>query len=117
MTYYKVTSDYGWSARGFLTPRAVKYPIGEFAYPKLKNSKLFVFGDLESALTFIDMGEEVYACEVQNPSKAKLCAKYSPDVEDFWRLKAAKKSVRKISMPTPKNTYFCDAVKLIKKVY
>lgn len=116
MIYYKVVSDYMWSARGYLSPNAVQYRVGKFVNPKLENSKLFVFGSLSAARSFANSDERIFSCEVENPSKAKLCCKYTHAVNEFWKRKSARKSVKNISFVAPENTYFCDAVKLAREI-
>jgi len=116
--YYKVVNKFLDSARasewdGF----SIKYKIGEFVYPTLKNSKLFVFDNLESAKDFAYKDwDKIFECEVVNPSKAKYMATFVSCIEDFWAAKNRKESVKGYADKAVSGTIFCDAVKLIKKV-
>jgi len=101
----------------------VQYEVGQWAYPA-KGTKLFCFRDWESAYRF---GEEeralnflVWEAEVQNPVeeyKLYLSPIYAQDwaLELEQRIKAVQTvHTLFIDRTWPKNTVFCDAVKLVK---
>jgi len=118
--YYKVTNQSRCSARASLWPEkfyfSVKYEIGKFAYPTQRNSKLFVFDNLEAARSFANYSEKIFECEVINPVKAKYISGFFTNVERFWDLKSKKKSLKRVAEQAIEGTIFCDAVKLTREI-
>ena len=97
----------------------VEYKIDEWVSPKIKNSKLFVFGILAHAKRFKrscshDDNIEIFECEVQNPRKiTKICTCPSHDW-GFWakNSRLAKDMIGK----APLGSIGCTAAKLTKKI-
>jgi len=104
----------------------VQYEIDEWVYPRLKHSKLFVFSDLHSALSFI-MGieyqkDQIYECEIKNPTRAYVVisvwtSNLRNKIINVWKLRKNKKRYIDQGHSPPTHTVWCDGVKLIKKVY
>lgn len=93
----------------------VNYPIGAFAYPKVENSKLFVFDDLQAAIDFSIGLLDIFECEVINPVKyTGYIAKWymTNDIMRFWKTGIAAENAR----PVISDTVLCDAVKLIREI-
>lgn len=98
---------------------SIRYAIGNWTYPKIKRTKLFVFKDLEAAKKIVGRDKShysIYSCEVKNPKD------YGPvNVYDSENLLQAIKNKKKykhlINMKfVPGGTIFCDAVKLIEEI-
>lgn len=122
--YYKVVEKY--TLKSFLAARykmdglilpdkyQITYIIGEWVYPKVKNSKLYVFDDIEKAKRYAYGGADIYSiyrCKVKNPLKTSIigvwnCPHYFKDfVNEPWKTDIA-----------PSNTIMCDAVLLTSRV-
>ena len=118
--YYKVVSTYHnlsilcWKYR-------IHYIVGQWVYPNLRGTKIFVFDNLEEAKKFAG---NIYECEVINPTPghkynlfAYGCGINYDRIEQMLKLKLAKKKFTHLKMGfIPKGTVMCDAVKLIKQV-
>lgn len=95
------------------------YPVGEFAYPTLEGSKLFVFDSLQAAIDFGKNIGYIFECEVINPVKYTGCVAkwYNIDfveqVKTFWKNKLAPECTRYAIS----DTVLCDAVKITNLVY
>ncbi len=93
---------------------AVVSKIGEWTYPKVKGSKLFIFDSLESVKKFPCVWNKCFKCRVKNPKEREWMLEY-PDgimvIYYYWR---------RISSPGVMECYpgtvVCDAFKLIKEV-
>ena len=93
----------------------IKYSVGEFAYPTLKGSKLFVFDDLQIAIDFGKVVGCVFECEVINPFEYNggIAKWYRPEeIRLFWENQLQFSSSRNAI----KNTVLCDAVKLVREI-
>ena len=114
--YYKVVSiidDKFYSALtyGQIQDFHVNYKIGEWAYPIIENSKLFVFDNLDRAERYcrmqfttkevVDGVIQIFSCEVLNPTK----------IHKFWE-----KGETIYDCPLLLGAVLCDAVKLIERV-
>ena len=129
MRYYKVVSI--WENRFFSSivlfddaPRwyHVEYAVDKWAYPTIKDSKLFVFDDLEATKRYcwnnFTLEEQlhkikIFSCEILNPemTKIRMCGYLgSQAIINFWE------GNTKNSRIIHKNTVLCDAVKLIEEV-
>lgn len=90
----------------------IVYKIGEWTFPVLQESKLFVFTDLAKALRFCDVelgvDGEIYECEVFDISEAEWCGPPN-EPEMYW---IGKRNYQLV----PDYTIFASAVKLTKKV-
>ena len=102
-------------------PHHVEYTINKWVLPTIKDSKLFVFDDLEAARRYcwynFAIEEQlhkikIFTCEVLNPTeKGYMCQYfYELAVVEFWRGKD------KYKRSLLSNTVLCDAVKLIEEV-
>jgi hypothetical protein len=102
----------------------VKYKIGEFVYPNVKHSKLYVFESLKDAKYFVsdifwatDKNTYIYECEVINPKPAKTLLFGFDNINDFWRCKKNKKKISDFSKNDKNDVSIeCDAVKLLYKI-
>ena len=93
----------------------INYPVGEFAYPTLEGSKLFVFDSLKAAIDFGENIGYIFECEVINPVKyTGYVAKWynTQQVKTFWKNKLASECTRY----AVSNTVLCDAVKITNLV-
>lgn len=111
----------------------VEYKVGEFVYPKKKQSGLFVFGSLWSAREFAGTvwdTNEIYECEVLHPRPIERLAKVTEEnILNFWKV-CKKARLQKIGLAraikrnwsmfdgksAPDNSYWVSAVKLIRKI-
>lgn len=101
----------------------VKYELNEFTYPKINNTRLFVFKTKKDAINFIH--EEfrslcyikLFKCEVLKPRKVRYLSNVK-NIEAFWETKAKKKSLKEICKwaYVPRGTYSASAVKLLEEV-
>lgn len=98
---------------------SIRYSIGDWTYPKVKRTKLFVFKDLQAARNLVGRDKSyysIYSCEVKNPKD------YGPvNINNTEVLLEAIKNKKKykhlINMKSvPDGTIFCDAVKLIEEI-
>jgi hypothetical protein len=96
----------------------VEYKIDEWVSPKIKNSKLFVFGILAHAKRFksscYNDNIEIFECEVKDPRKVtKICTCPSHDW-GFWaeNSRLPKDMIGK----APLGSIGCTAAKLTKKI-
>jgi len=145
--YYKVVSYdlcsilYRYLPREFI----VQYKIGEWIYPKVKNTKLMVFDNLASASRFAP-NYPIYTCVVKNPTNkaifidtknifselnrmwfptAERCiplaeARFLIKFKSMWKkLRKKQQQHKKFFSPKgiPTDTVFVSAIKLLKKVY
>lgn len=128
MTFYKVVRSLG---KGLVSARInlfvhdetysrkcilnlqVNYRTQRWVKPRLKKSKIFVFGSLEAATDFALTTEHIYECEVRNPIAAKIMSRTLDNIKDFWINDRVYSHMVKIP---PDDTYLCDAIKLIKRV-
>lgn len=97
---------------------SIKYSLGEWTFPKIKGSKLFVFEDLNLARKYANFccQKILYECEVKNPKEKGPASSY----HIFEILKAIRQKKKYSHLINYKNvpdgTIFCDAVKLIERV-
>lgn len=104
----------------------VRYKVGKWVKPKIKNTKLFVFTNIETAIDYasyqdwVDFNQlAIYECEVKNPE-----VQYEKYVDSYKTLKMISGFPRAISSAlyywsdeyVIPDTVFCDEVKLIRKV-
>ncbi|RDJ34952.1 MAG: hypothetical protein DWQ19_08955 [Crenarchaeota archaeon] len=100
----------------------IEYKLNEWVKPKKKYSKLFVFKEPTYARCHAFLpGNEVYECEVVNPIPGN-CILGFKQIDNpalflkFWK-HPEKDNKHLRTYDAPNNTHYCDAVKLIKKVY
>lgn len=100
----------------------LEYKENKWTYPKI--GKMFIFENLFDAKRFSESegsrakvrGEElvIYEIECKNPVELKNRAEFHYDTgsnfKNFWHKKRA------IRTSTPRGTFCCSAIKLIKKV-
>jgi hypothetical protein len=128
MSYFKVVSVEGrklFSAVACPGIR-VRYQAGEWNYPVIPNSKLFVFDDYDVALRwameyFNDSNKfRIYACEVSNPRRIQIVGKLCYDAVDanrFWNERGGKKFFKSNYLVNyPDNTIGCDAIFLNERI-
>ena len=117
--YYKVVTVGLRSIVIYEHDLVTQYRVGEFVYPQLEHSKLFVFKDLHAAQTFasIELGV-VYECEVKNPSKFGFCSIFirTSYILKGWKLRRQKKKFSNLQGRAPDGTVYAGAVKLVKEV-
>uniref|UniRef100_A0A6M3JQK1 Uncharacterized protein n=1 Tax=viral metagenome TaxID=1070528 RepID=A0A6M3JQK1_9ZZZZ len=135
MTYYKVVKEQYTCAGKVLVSAwtsqrldqddilCVQYSLGEWTYPKLKGSKLFVCDNYKGAVEFCDMvyADSIYECEVRRPQKTgpfhSLINKRYDTIIEMWRLYKNKKKYRHLTYDRPVvRTVWVDAVKLTKRI-
>lgn len=118
MSYFvKMLNSKMQSAQADFIPKkyVVTYKQHEWVYPVLKNSKLFVLGEITHPRAF-DMYDNLWLCEVINPQIIDYSWAYPVDclselnIKSFWH-NYTKHPNFKIG-----NNYICDAVKLIKQI-
>jgi len=118
-TYYKVTIG-GRSINNVFRNR---YKRNQWTKAKKiwsQQTKLFIFKDFDDAAYFADQFWDIcviWKCHVKNPKKLNYREKISEKrcLYNFWEDYNNKKRIS-IYAKTPKGTYCCDSVKLIKKV-
>lgn len=90
------------------------YEPGEWRYPVINNSKLFIFKELSDARSMCDGDEtvEIWECEVENPEFAEYMKGANfIDYDEFWNtLEYFEK------YEVDDGTYYCDAIKLIRRI-
>lgn len=134
--YYKIVISSNGSLRslcGFnLVHNAkpnIKYEIDKWVYPKIKGSKLFVFDNIFHAIDFNDEYNDIFECEVINPTQqyynlshiifdenSKI---YNRFIKEFWKIyKNDRNNIEDYNkiMNAPQGTCVCDAVKLIRRI-
>jgi hypothetical protein len=101
----------------------VIYKLGEFVYPKLPGSKLYVFDNLASADNFFRHHRyryDIYACEIKNPSKNVILTNWDCPyrIINMWKKRQMKKKYSHYTHDCDiySGSVMCDAVKLIKRV-
>jgi len=126
--HYKVVSiidDKFYSALtyGQIQDFHVNYKIGEWAYPIIENSKLFVFDNLDRAERYcrmqfttkevVDGGIQIFSCEVLNPTtQGRMCEFVGGwAIHRFWET-----GETMYDCPLLLDAVLCDAVKLIERV-
>lgn len=119
-TYYKVvqyTPLHLTSARAGDFGIGLNYIPNEWTSPRIPNSKIFVFDNLEDAERFKNEDEQIWECEVRNPRKAKYYSNI-PHLDSFWSYSPSKRVAiyKKTDSKVPDGTIFADAVKLTKQV-
>jgi hypothetical protein len=98
----------------------VHYEIGKWVYPKLQETKLFAFVNLESAIGFYSYSDDkrIFECEMLHATTKGVqpsllyCLNH---IEYSEILKAWSKSTR-IKAPKYPGTIFASAIKLIKEI-
>ena len=126
--YYKVVTLNLKSAFVSSVPElSVQYKINKWVYPNVNNSCLMVFDNLNNARLFrerLNIGLVIYQCEIVKTRKRKppFCMVGYPyiyfNLQYMLRLKRMHKrcEIWPIDNIPPKNTIFCDSVKLLRKV-
>ncbi len=89
----------------------IDYRLNETVYPKLKNSKLFVFDTLQNALQFKINYCKVFKCKITNPIRATEIDSNGVRIENFWL-----KGKDYISATPPRGTLFVDSVELLEEI-
>jgi len=103
----------------------VKYEVGKWITPTVKNTKLYVFDSITNATNWITMDSgydkhiRLFECKVKNPVKNFQIA-YVHNIEDFWdRYFNFRQKRKKIEIRSHKiipGTTGCSAVKLTKEI-
>lgn len=125
--YYKIVRNVAGELKSVITSRSyvsdkfiLIYKLGEWTSPNV--DKIFVFDNLINTRNFLSdersvVGDdsknlEVYEIEVENPILAiNICYLVDIEVLAFW-LNPSKTG----HYLAPMGTYFCDRVKLLKKL-
>ena len=96
-----------------------KYKVGKWIKPKIKGTKLFVFGTIRDARS-VYYGDKIFKCVVKNPEVGKtivdvnyLYSKSRAYLRSFF--KGEELEDYHIDN-APFGTYVCDEVKLLKEV-
>lgn len=94
----------------------VQYKIGEWTYPVISNTRLFLFRFLSDAEHFKngDYNWLIYSCHAKNVAKVNKLS-YISDIEYFWKLKKKHRKLYNYIL-APNGTYSCSAIKLIEKI-
>lgn len=100
----------------------LEYKVGEWVYPKIKNSNLFCFGDLLHAHRYISYGDEledhtqIFRCEVLNPSSKGYWTGTSFDMDSLLEYIARGEKEDISSHSLVEGTVFCDAIRLLEEI-
>lgn len=109
-------------ASGYVQEKGVRvtYKIGKFTFPIIKGSKLFAFRTLQAAKDYAarsSYGKHVFQA-IAKKGKRRFTRgyvlyidQYEQEFRSFWNRKGTHGWY-----PVPKNTVFCDAIKLIEEV-
>ena len=132
--YYKVVfCDRGgrlWSVmfNTICSSSRVEYKIGEWAYPLIPFSRLFVFSDYFHARKFAGMygknrGIKIFECEAKEPEEIKCISASFVEYEKFWEKMGEcsatdflNETRHLICTSSLAGTRVCSAAKLIKEV-
>jgi len=132
--FYKVTDSLLRSADNQCNEFYVQYIMNEWVKPVLKYSKLFVFNNLKSAITFASFCEtffpknlsaklfygykemRIFECEVKNPRKLLVICNATHLFKEFWISRHHKQKMPATRIPAPKNTYQVDEIKLVQEI-
>jgi hypothetical protein len=134
-TYYKIVREVGGKLTSCVTDKddgGVNYSKSRWTSPSIKNSKLFIFKNRESARDFKREAFEdekcyIYKVAAVNPQEIELY-KYEPikatDIEEYWylsdnellyKLWNCKDDEKGLAIFLPDGTMFADKVKLLEK--
>ena len=98
------------SSRIYGTDWILEYKIGEWTFPIVQSSRLFVFDSLEHAQMFAMKSEKIFSCHVISPRPAKFMCSFVIDFPKFW--KGRKKGIRGFARD---GTLFCKGVRLLQQ--
>ena len=122
MKVYKVTKNLCSCIFDYTNTR-VKYEIGKWTTPTIKNSKLFAFSNILQALRFFDTfidssGLAVWECDasdVEENKKQILVPIFFSSTYSYWN--SPDYTLVKGTQPPIDGAVLCSAIKLIRKVY
>lgn len=123
--YYKVLAIrnkklYSWATNWALPKGSwIRYKVNQTTWPKITNSKLFVFDNLQKAIKEVGFWNDttkvrIYECEVANPILCRNNVSFAVDLCDIINFWLYSTSAYKV---VPDGTYLCDAVKITKRVF
>jgi hypothetical protein len=111
------------ASRWYLNPEdwSVQYKLNEFVRPKVKNSKLFVFCDLQTAKDFMSdysyiVARRIYKCEALNATKCLLIGDSVRTILEFWKYRGVVRKLKTSTKTPPEGTLQADAIKLLERV-
>jgi hypothetical protein len=103
----------------------VRYEVGQWITPTVKNTKLYVFDSIANAMNWINIDSardeqvRLFECQVKNPVKNFQIA-YVHNIQTFWdRYFNFRQKRKKIEIRSHKiipGTTGCSAVKLTKEI-
>ena len=106
------------NAKSIRSVDGLEYKPGQLVKPRVKNSKLFAFNNLENAKELNIHNTEIWKCEIYNPERTKRVP-FAMGVPSHLE----KKHLEKIWKQNPKDKNCCfkgtilgDAIRLIEKV-
>lgn len=104
----------------------VEYKPGQWTWPNIKGTKLFVFDTLDNAISFIaplgsiyDLQQEAWVCRAFRAEKAgRICPTLCGyEISRYWYARRQGVLGFRNSKQTPWGTWECDAVKLLTCVW
>lgn len=113
---------YSYNSPGSYGIGNVEYIPNQWVYPKLQGSKLFIFPsvkDAKSCAGYDPLYHIIFKCEVLNPRKVPYEKFCMCSIELWWKTKFKKKNPNKIpyaDWDVPKNSWWCDSVKILEEV-
>lgn len=107
---YKVVSKDLMSARC----NPIQYTIGQWTYPQIPNSRLFVFESLDDAKSFRGYGERIFMCETRNVKPQNSIIESGKEFKEFWTNKPLICSRKGFA---PQGSYSSEAVKLLYEMF
>lgn len=114
--YYSYLANYSRPLIDLSSKYVLEYKVGEWTYPKIKNSKLFMFASYQAAETYKGEFTHVFLCEAKNPTWAALMLLFTKvsdaSVEKWW---AGNEGA--YCNKVPEHTKYADAIKILEEVY
>jgi len=116
--YYKVLSPGQMSyCQGQPEELTIHYKEGEWTYPKIKGTNLFICDNMEAVFFWKGSDNlEIWKVEVKRPNKKGLFVEFLSQVDQLYSALKIKNQHKKICKSRYRTT-FCSAVKLVKRIY
>lgn len=120
MKVYKVTTRSLTSVNAKMPETKIKYKVGEWVFPTIPNSGIFVFLSASMALRYAwtTPFSIVWECEAPKASKISKMPNFYDlvKIRGFWGNGINRRNYRYTYEPAPKGSYVVAKIKLIKKV-